>query len=480
MKQAFKNVKPKTCLILILVFALILRLSLFTGLDFSDDMMYMEYANQVAKGDYSGATWVNSMRVGIIYPIGICFRFFGVNEFSAALYPLLTSLGSILLAFLLGRLLFNEKVGLLSSFLLALFPLNIRCATWPMPDAPVAFWGALAIYLFLKARQNKRLAHLIFSGLFIGIAYLHKVSGLIFIIFIAIIALADMFKERRIIWAYALVPLGILLIIGTESLLYFVYSGTPFARHLALKWFFIEAKPGLNTGLDFYPRLMLSLKPGLGQTPPLLANYGYFYHLIIPSLAFGLSKPNKRLVLAWFALLFLYLQFGSMSLTSWHPIHKLPRHLSVLTIPGLLSLAYALHRSLNSNRILRAAAFLVIFFLALSSVYFAYATHAWIQPRQANADAIYAFAQQYPESEVYADWQMAIHLNFRGGFSQNRYFGHKASVPPGSLVVMNSTLGEYHALTVAKLNPELIAPIGRLLTIINSTKTEYSPHIYLT
>jgi len=51
-KERLKNVKPEIWLIFILAFALSLRLHFFMGLDWSDDVSYVDVASRILKGTY--------------------------------------------------------------------------------------------------------------------------------------------------------------------------------------------------------------------------------------------------------------------------------------------------------------------------------------------------------------------------------------------------------------------------------------------
>ena len=62
--------------------------------------------------------------------------------------------------FYFGKLLFNEKIGLIASFLLSFFPLDIVYATKLNSDLPSSFFMALGVYLkrHLHPKMNAELA----------------------------------------------------------------------------------------------------------------------------------------------------------------------------------------------------------------------------------------------------------------------------------------------------------------------------------
>jgi len=103
------EMKHNIFLILILIFALVLRLIFFIGLantESQDDGVYINYANLATQGQfiydksvlteqYSNPVMILKTRSMMIYPTAFFFYVFGINDYSAALWPLLTSLISV-------------------------------------------------------------------------------------------------------------------------------------------------------------------------------------------------------------------------------------------------------------------------------------------------------------------------------------------------------------------------------------------------
>ena len=145
----------KIMLFLIVTFGILIRLIFFSGIGTSDDLAYTSYANSLSKGEIQQGTLTLSTRLGLIYPTSVLYSMFGVNDFSSVLFVLLASIGNIILIFYFGKLLFNEKVGLISAFLLSIFPLEVVYSTKLLSDLPSAFFMAFGVYLFLYAEEKK-------------------------------------------------------------------------------------------------------------------------------------------------------------------------------------------------------------------------------------------------------------------------------------------------------------------------------------
>ena len=188
-KKYFKKLSSKSLLnntyfllFIIAVFGLALRLIFFTGMGISDSLIYSQAANDI--GTLNADTL--STRLGLVIVTSISYDIFGINDFSAVLFVLLTSISTIILIFYFGRLLFNEKIGLMSAFLLSFFPLDIVYSTQLLSDIPSAFFMALGVYIFLYAELKQKLQYglsYLLSGIFIGIGYMIRESILLIALF---------------------------------------------------------------------------------------------------------------------------------------------------------------------------------------------------------------------------------------------------------------------------------------------------------
>ena len=153
----------------------------------TDDLAYSKYAYSIDRGIEPDSTYILSSRIGILYPTFFSYRLFGVNDFSSVIFVLLASLGSIILAYLFGKLIVNEKTGLMAAFLLAIFPLEIINSTKLLTDIPSAFFMALGVYIFLYSEKGKKGQFFYFlSGAFIGIGYMIRESAILIALFFTI------------------------------------------------------------------------------------------------------------------------------------------------------------------------------------------------------------------------------------------------------------------------------------------------------
>ena len=360
-KKLLKN--SKFLLLTIVLFGLALRLIFFSGMGSSDSLAYSRYAQELDKIEPTTL----GVRIGLIYATALSHSLFGINDFSAVLFVLLTSIGSIVLAFYFGKLLFNKKVGLIASFLLSFFPLDVVYSTKLGSDIPSAFFMALGVYFFLYSEiKSKHNIGYYLSGLFIGIGYLIRESALL----IALFFLIYVIYKKRIKKEYFLVAFGFLTIFIIELLIFYTLTGDSLFRHVSSQQHFTEALerdnyygrlPLFPTGLFHYPYIILTTN---------LLSYFYISIFIAILYCWIYRKKETCTIQFWFLSLLLYLSFGSGSLTKYIPFRAVDRYLTIITIPGILLLAFFISEKRNAiKKIIMPFIFIVLLLTSIVSVY---------------------------------------------------------------------------------------------------------------
>ena len=365
-KKLLKN--TKFLLFLIVLFGLALRLIFFSGMGTSDSLAYSKAANDIDKGIDPDSTLTLTTRMGLICATALSYTLFGINDFSSVLFTLLTSIGSIILIFYFGKLFFNEKTGLMAAFLLSFFPLDVVYSTKLLSDLPSAFFMALGVYFFLYSEIKSKLKYNLgyfLSGIFIGIGYMIRESALLIGLFFLIYAI----YKKRIKKEYFIVALGFLVVFLIEMLIFYILAGNPLFRSIASQEYLAEAMVRYNyfgrlsfpIGLLHYPYVIL--------TTNLLS---YFYAFIFISIMYCwmFRKKETRIMQFWFISLLLYLSFGSASLTHYAPFRAVDRYLAIITVPGILLLAYFL--SEKKTIIKKSIMPLILIVLLLTSIIFVY------------------------------------------------------------------------------------------------------------
>ncbi|NCF74921.1 MAG: hypothetical protein GWO87_00315, partial [Xanthomonadaceae bacterium] len=180
---------------------------------------------------------------GYSLAVGITDIFFNNLVFSARFVSFIAGFLSIYLFYLVGRELYSKKTGLLASFFATtLHPfILISQETWS--ESLYIFFVLTVIYLYLRLIKNYKISLAILLGLSIGITYLIRPEGIIFLLLAAIFLFQ---KSRNLKFKKAFV--GSLIIIFAFSIiaapyLYFLYQNT---GRLCLT---AKAKPNLITGI---------------------------------------------------------------------------------------------------------------------------------------------------------------------------------------------------------------------------------------
>jgi len=399
-------------LLMILVFALALRLIFFSGADHSDSLLYYTYSDQAAKGEFKPELNHFSSRIGIIYPQALVYRIFGVNEAASNILPLIFSISGIILTFHLGKLLFNEKTGLIAAFLLSFFPLDVIFSTRLLPDFPSAFFMALCVFLFLRAEKENSRKYYFLSGLSLGISYLMKeIAVLMALFFAAYVVYKKRFKKE-----YFLVALGFLLFVLVELLHAYSITGSPFYRHTQIESeevaYLLETYSNYFTPAGMLSRLFLHWPFFMLHD----IHYGIFFVFIFIAAYYSIlnRKESTNILLIWIIVLMLYLNFGTLSIRDYIPIPITAKFLSIIMFPSILLLANFLSKDDRIvKKVFMPSALLV---LLLSSIGFVYMSDERLIIKEIKQS--FPFVEKQSK-EIYTDERTKMVYDYLFGFDGN-------------------------------------------------------------
>lgn len=333
-------------LLSILAGALLLRLMYFTGIGGYDDIDYFRYALDVLNGNFSthvvgDGSFPFRFRVGLIYPTAAMFRIFGVSEYSAAVLPLLNSLGLVALSWWGGRRI-SRHTGALAAALMATFPMAICQATTLMPDSFAAFFSGLSVLTWLTTEDHEQGGALtdraagiryFVAGLFLGLGYFFRIEVGLFVMFFVGFAVL----HRRAFKGCVLALIGAATPVALENFVYLGLHGEFLYRLKAVSGGFDFISGSLHDFVatqksPLHYLKVIFLKP---------TELGLHWAAILPValLCLGIRRPERRAYLIWFWPVMLYLLFGSWSLSSYVPTTKEPRYLFGISIPGIILVA---------------------------------------------------------------------------------------------------------------------------------------------
>ncbi|MFQ6008247.1 MAG: ArnT family glycosyltransferase [Candidatus Zixiibacteriota bacterium] len=172
----------------VLVLALAVRvfyLSYYSGMPDWDQLTVDNYyhhhwAQSIAGGNIWGDT--TYFRAPFyVFCLGLLYALFGVSLWVGRMFGLVIGLGSIVMTYLLGKRIFNAKVGLLAALLQSIYPLMIYFECELLLDPLFTLLLQLAVYRLILWHERKTTKDAIITGLFLGLASITRPTALIFI-----------------------------------------------------------------------------------------------------------------------------------------------------------------------------------------------------------------------------------------------------------------------------------------------------------
>ena len=110
--------------------------------------------DEAASVNYASFPWSNWNAPLYWILLHFWVKIFGFSEFSLRFPSLIFNFLSIVLVFLLGKKLFNKKVGIIASIFIGLSPFHLWYAQEARDYSMVLFLGTFAFYLLFKAIEK--------------------------------------------------------------------------------------------------------------------------------------------------------------------------------------------------------------------------------------------------------------------------------------------------------------------------------------
>jgi hypothetical protein len=311
----------------------------FDGYYFYDDYSYAYYAFQLQNKTYQITTPdIFAHRWGLLVPLAIFYKVFGISDFTNVILPLLASLCSLWLLFCIAQSFLEDNAVILVIIFGGLDFYTLFFAGKIYPDVLLTTLALASIYVFLKRKNSFSQAFLfVFFSFW---AFLCKELIVYFLPFYLIVLYRDIRHQQHLLfWLYSALLSFLFLIIYLG--LYKYYTGSWFYRfdliqnqHYTVSFSYFD-KPLIHTlkRISYEPFLMF-VETSLWVTMAGGFALYFFYRKNFP--------PYIREVMLLFALAVLSFWFLSTSVRYYNPIGLFPRHiLFLLPLAALLS-GYAL------------------------------------------------------------------------------------------------------------------------------------------
>lgn len=300
---------------------------------YSDDISYSKQAYSVLENTFSFSSNFNSRRISLILPTALAYKFFGVNDYSSILMPLLCSLISIFTVYLIT---INHDLysGVFASFLLATNVAQVSNANSLFPDIIVAnFMLMIAYFIFSDCLEKTK------SELFLAIkciicflfAFFAKATVIYLLPFLFFVFLFDYRLQKNKLFWKIIVFFSLIFLFSY----YLLILNLNLDNELALPsdYWTVNTSNSIKyflTRFSIDPIYFLLLKP-----------FSFLASLACPVVLFPNKFFNQKNIKLKFWLIYFYsilicLWFGSISLDHYLPTPLVVRYWIYLLAPFAL------------------------------------------------------------------------------------------------------------------------------------------------
>ena len=252
--KLFLKERENFFLILLVVFTVLFRFYYFLKLGnqpiWWDEGDYLAISKVWALGQETPVWWghFTGMRPLLMPIIWAGFFKFGLDELSIRFFTLLLpSLIVIYLTYLLGKDLYDKKIGLIAGVMMSVYWVFFFYSFRLLTDIPSVFFGMLSFYFFwggyLKKQKNKGLYFAILFGVFAFSARFPLALVLITCFFyLFFIRKFSIFKDK-VIWK----SLGLLILFLSPYLIYFIST-----KFYLFQFYFGESAVSMKQPIAWY------------------------------------------------------------------------------------------------------------------------------------------------------------------------------------------------------------------------------------
>lgn len=377
-------------LFIILSIALTTRLVFFNGPFGSDDLVYLRRSLDVTYGEWASANYNGALRYGYNIPSGFILYLFGVNLFTANLWPLLCSLIEIALVFRFVWNGINHRTAIYSALFLALMPLHVAVSTRLHADPVVSMFLTSSFIAFFKAETTGNKLAYFLTGIALGCVF--WVKELAVLTFSAFLLYPLIFRCWKFGWIY-LVFGGLVMLLAHFALMTMI-AGDPLHAFKTvigqLNRSFIGGNQGEDSPWYYFYYLFFDIKHT--WLIPVLALYGIC--ATIKTIFSERSVSAVAYAAYWLVSLLLVLSFFPVSLAPLKFAMKQSNYLTLFLAP------IAVFAGIAIQRLPRKLGHFLVFLALAGGIGLSFLEQQAYQVFTANSRALVAFAEQHPQRLV--------------------------------------------------------------------------------
>jgi hypothetical protein len=453
-----------------------LRLWIFNGLFGHDDWVYLFYVRSHLNGDNQELLQVLwGLRWGVWVPVATLFQLFGVHYELAFLPGFLMGLACIPLAYAAAwQVTGKESAARWASIAMVLNPVDWFVSSTLRGDIEMSFYGGILIWglLLLGGRDARSRLSTVVMGLGIGLVWgmaaLTKEWAFVFGWGFVGVAIVRTWVDRRIPWSYGWILLGLVLVLSADAWLLHGLTGNFWQRiSRSLSFYDRIGREGayeddLSVSAAYLPSLLLNLPNRFQSYQRFVNGYpllGWYYYAFFGAAVSGIwAWRNRPLMLQWVSAfvvgILLWIQWGSMSLTTYLPYHKEPRYLTVLSVPIAVVIGVVAAQWWRSGRWPARGVLLgLLGGLTISTTLILRSEHAEYVGERDVVPALIRWLELHPQANVWtkATLQQEIDLKLGYRFSDPLH-GHQGVAGFGSVqdfsFLENALPGDYVLVSV--------------------------------
>jgi len=392
------ELQSKYLALLLLLIGFIIRLLFNPGLGYNDEYEYIVSAYKIfISGEQP--TNLGALRMGMIVPLGLLIKVFGYNVGAFTTFMFSVSMLNILMVFKISRCLFNVRTSLVATLFIALMPIEIINSTSVLPDSLIHLFSLLSVFFFILHRKTmdsnvrQRSLLVVFSGIFCGLSYSVKETGVFLLFFLIIYLLIN-----KTNWQYVFfLVIGFIIIVIVEIGYSQIVWDNMFARY-TFQFNLKDAQTSIKglSGISEIIRRFFIIYPFQLLFPIQKSGnlFGIYYLiaslLLLTNFRRYFTKSNELLFFVlWVATIFLFINFSIIKINPIVPLIR-PQSRYLISIDGgicviLSKLIYDLLH-INSVRYYK----LIVFLISFSSlIYLAISINA-ASPTTFNNPAYYS------------------------------------------------------------------------------------------
>ncbi len=381
-------------LLAILVLAAFLRILFKSGVEGSDDVVYLNEAYKIYSGQHTLPTYIAQLRLGNILPIALMFKIFGPSEFTLFLWSLIASIANIFVIYLISKELFGKQPAILASFSAVFFPLDIHMSGRAMAETSLTLMLTTSVFFYFLGykRQGQRKAILFYmlSGVFVGLAALNKHVAIFVLFFFVIHCVINKTSVFNLLY---LILGGFLVFIIENVYLYMVSGDSLFLYHMFSNVLAVNRQHFLtheNAPLTYYLYYMLIS----------IQHVGLYFYLALFGLAYAFLKKKNvpvndtagvKFLLLWGLSLVGVMTFLPFSIRPLLFLPKQATYMMMFSVPFVIIGGYSL--SLIPKKGIQYALILI---LCSTSLFCAYFQRNTIKSHAHNTEAAFQYIAKYP------------------------------------------------------------------------------------